>query len=354
MKDKTSDLLELLAPHETCDDQIDTLEAYVLKRFDVTKNARDAKAKRDLYWSIAREIQAQAEKLISEESWRLLIAANMDRAKLFGAAPWKWHDRALAQIGPRLPRNLACLDPDARMRHESRLAHVAKAALSHVLWDLAKQEFPGVRKTYHSDIDAAYPLRDFDGNAVFASLNDEAHLDDELVSNVAPFLDPEISQATRRNLYQANLYVGKMDESMLRSPQEGALIGQLGVFARRAIPEKTCIGIYGGMLLDDFDRIMLADQRYLAKCPGTSPRYVNGENILSLLNTTFQYDASGTIIGQGEQGINVHARYFRCKTGHGASISPIALFANRNIEKGSELRWSYGYGNDALAALGLG
>jgi hypothetical protein len=103
MEDTAGDLLELLAPHETCDDQIDTLEAYVLKRFDVTKKVRDAKAKRDLYWSIAREVQAQAAKLISEESWRLLIAANTDRAKVFGAAPWKWHDRALAQVGPRLP-----------------------------------------------------------------------------------------------------------------------------------------------------------------------------------------------------------------------------------------------------------
>jgi hypothetical protein len=240
------------------------------------------------------------------------------------------------------------------MCHETRLAHVAKAAVSHVLWDLAKQEFPGVRKSYHSDIDAAYPLRDFDGNAVFVSPDDEADLDDELVSNVAPFLDQEISQATRRSLYQANLYVGNIEDGMLRLPQESALIGQLGAFATRAIPEKTCIGIYGGMLLDDFDRIMLADQRYLAKCPGTSPRYVNGENILSLLNSTFQYDASGTIIGQGEQGINVHAQYIPCKTRDGASISPIALFANRNIEKGSELRWSYGYGNDALATLGLG
>jgi hypothetical protein len=353
MEDTASNLVELLAPCATCEDQIETLEAYVLKRFDVMKNVRDAKAKRDLYWSIAREILRQAAKLISKESWRLFIAANTDRAKLFGAAPWKWHDRALAQIGPRLPRNLASLDPDARMRHETRLAHVAKAVVNHVLWDLAKQEFQGVRKTYHSDIDAVYPLRDIDGNAVFVSLDDEAELDDELVSNVAPFLDQEIGQATRRNLYQANLYVGKIEEGMLRSPQESVLIGQLGAFARRAIPEKTCIGIYGGMLLDDFDRIMLADQRYLAKCPGASPRYVNGENILSLLNTTFQYGASGTIIGQGEQGINVHARYFPCKTGEGASISPIALFASRDIEKGSELRWSYGYGNDALATLGL-
>jgi hypothetical protein len=353
MKDKASDLVELLAPYETCEDQIETLEAYVLNRFEVTKNVRDVKAKRDLYWSIALEIQTQAAKLISKESWALLIAANADCAKLFDAAPWKWHDRALAQIGPRLPRNLASLNPDARMCHETRLAHVAKAAVNHVLRDLAKQEFPGVRKPYHPDIDAAYPLRDIDGNALFVSPDDEANCDDERVSNVAPFLDQGISQATRANLYQVNLYVEKIVEGKLLSQQERPLIGQLGAFARRAIPEKTCIGIYGGMLLDDFDRIMLADQRYLAKCPASSTCYVNGENILSLLNTTFRYDASGAIIGQGEQGINVHARYFPCKTGQGASISPIALFASRDIEKGSELRWSYGYDNDALAALGL-
>jgi hypothetical protein len=353
MEDTATDLIELIAPYATCEDQADTLATHILKRFDVTKNVRDTKTKRDLYWSIAREIQAHVAKLISEGSWRLLIAANADCTKLFGGAPWKWHDRALAQIGPRSPRSLASLDPEARMRHEIRLAHVANAAVTHVLWDLAKYDFAGLRKNYHSDIDGAFPLRDIDDRAVFVSMDDEADLDDVAAINVAPFLDQRISQAARRNLYQANLYAQKIEEGMLRSTQERALIGQLGVFARRAIPQKTCIGIYGGMLLDDSDRIMLADQRYLAKCPGASTRYVNGENILSLLNTTFQYDARGTIIGQGEQGVNVLARYFPCKTGDGTSISLMALFANSDIPKDSELRFSYGYGHEALATLGI-
>lgn len=353
MKDTASDLVELLASCMTCEARIDTLEAYVLNRFDVTKNVRDVRAKRDLYWSIAHEIQAQAGALISQDSWQRLIAANTDCAKLFGAAPWDWRDRTLAQMGPRLPRDLASLDPDARMRHEIRLVNIAKATISHVLWDRAKHDFQGLRKTYHSDIDAAYPLRDIDGKAVFVSPDDDADLDDELVGSVAQFIDRGLSQAARGNLYQANLYAKKIDEGMLRSPQERSLIGQLGGFARRAIPANACIGLYGGMLLDNADRIMLPDQRYLAKCSDAGTRYVNGENIVSLLNTTFLYDARGAITGQDEQGVNLHVRPFPCKTDEGTSISLIALFASRDIEKDSELRWSYGYTNDALADVGL-
>jgi hypothetical protein len=349
----TGDLGQRLASCGHGEDRIAVIEHHVLNRFAETAGLQDLKAKRDRYWSIAHELLSAAQSLISQHSLRRLIAMGDVGSRLIGTPPLQWSDRTPAQIGPPAPLSLEPASEEARLYREFWLLNVVKAAIAHVLWDRAKHTFPDLRKRWDPSIDAAYPYRDIDDRPVHLLSDLEAEGLGKAIDAVVPFIDAHVGTAARRSLYSANLYPARIDAARLQSPREHALIGQAGVFAARTIADHTCIGVYGGMLLDNADRIMLADQRYLARCPGAQTRYVNGENMLSLLNTTLRYDENGGVAGQGNTGINVSAYAIRCKAQDGTPQSFIALFTKGEVERDRELRWSYGYNERSLVELGL-
>jgi hypothetical protein len=352
MKNTELDLIGLLAPCADTAQQADILERLILDRFKAALAERDLLTKRDLYWSITRKLLSIANELINPQSW-LLLADDKNWKSLFWSSDWKWHDRMLAQTGPQLRRELASLDADQRLHHELQLHNLVMALVNHVLWDLAREDFPDPRRPYAVEIDGEYPFRNLDGSAHVLSLDTATALDPDAASFIASLIDPKLDPASRSRLAHTYLYPGRVKEHHLLTPLERPLIGQFGVFAKRHIPAGTCVGIYGGPLLDNADRIMVTDRRYLAKCGGVDGKgtFINGENIMSLMNTTFRYDTCGAIVSHDGQRTNIRAQSFRCKTAGGTPVSPLAFFVTTDINEDCELRWSYGYGNEAFSDL---
>jgi hypothetical protein len=356
--DIETNLLALLAPCADIDLQASTLEAFIMRRFNAARDERHRAKKTRLYWSIARDNMTAAGDLISASSWQLLSARD-EWTSLVWSTEWRWRDQLASRTGPPCRRRVALLAAERRLQHELRLYNLALAVVNHVLWDLAPEDFAHSRRRYASDIDAGYPLRDLNGAPVFVSLgagaeaNADAGLQEQAQRLLAALLDPSLDAASRLHLTHAYLYPARIEPRHLQSAHEQALVGQWGLFAKKRVPAGTCVGIYGGILLDNAERIMLRDRRYLAKVPGADGvnYFVDGENLMSLMNTSFSCDASGTITGHDPQRTNIRARTFRCRTADGRPIAPIAFFATVDIEQDRELRWNYGYGQEAFADL---
>ena len=318
-----SDLNEIVARHNNAEDQCRALTMHILRRFEAANNIDDAVGKKNAFWSIANAILQQSRRIISPQS-RLALAASGGKEDV------------------------------SRANHELRMFKLAMGTVNHVLRDLAPREFIDPRRQYSAELDGDYPLRWTDGAPAIVEFDANPGLDPALLEGIKPYIDPLRSNADRSLLYLANLYSRRMSQDDLLCPQEKALIGQWGVFAKRFIPEGVCIGIYGGTLLEPKDLITIADRRYLAKATATAQEYlVNGENVLSLMNTIFLFEPSGRIVAQDARQHNVRAQPFRCKTSSGIIVSLTAFFSSRGIEQDSELRWNYGYDEEALIRNGL-
>jgi hypothetical protein len=187
-----------------------------------------------------------------------------------------------------------------------------------------------------------YPFRDADHGEVRISevLGDAAGYAD-----VEPFTCPGVGRRVRAAACLRWLAPRRVTEADLRSPGERALIGQWGVFARQAIPAGTCLGIYGGLLLDEVDLFLLQDDRYLMSASDVLGQVaVNGENIMSLMNTLFEIDAHDDVTGHPAEGYNVTAASYRVALRHGWQARIRAFRASQDIPAGRELRWNYGLG----------
>jgi hypothetical protein len=88
---------------------------------------------------------------------------------------------------------------------------------------------------------------------------------------------------------------------------------------------------------------------------------MSGDNIMSRINTNFDYDATGRPVRQSEGGYNIEPAYFAVHWVHSKAEShaPIsglpnsgyiaAYFAKEDIPAGTELRVSYNYSEKAMA-----
>jgi len=345
-------LSEIVAQHNNAEDQCCALEVHVLKQFEAASSVSDEENKRKTFWSIAQTIFQQSRQLISPQSLPALAASGGNER--FWNRNWYWQEKLQSEIGPPRPQSMACLGSTSRANHELRMFNLVLGTVNHVLWDLAPHEFTAPRRPYTVKLDGEYPLQWADGTPAVVQFDANPDLDPALLERIKPYIDPARSNADRAALYHTNLDGRRMNESDLTCPQEKALIGQWGVFAKRRIPAETCLGIYGGTLLDEEHLITIADRRYLAKGEATEPQYVvNGENIMSLLNTILLFDADGQVIAQDTQQHNVRSQPFSCKTTSGDVVSLIAFFSSQEIEQDSELRWNYGYDERALVRNGL-
>lgn len=159
---------------------------------------------------------------------------------------------------------------------------------------------------------------------------------------VAPFVESGCSRRARAALYLRWMEPRRIIEADLWDPHEAALVGQRGVFARRPIPAGTCLGVYGGQLLDEVDYFLLQDDRYLmALRSGAGPAFVNGENLMALTNTVFEWDAMGQRGAHPADGYNLVRVLFASKWSHGWHMGMPAFFASQDIPAGTELRWNY-------------
>ena len=161
-------------------------------------------------------------------------------------------------------------------------------------------------------------------------------------ADVEPFLRVDLSQEERAALHQTRLRVQTMTADDLQEPGERELIGQRGVFARTHIPARTCLGVYGGLILEPVDIFLLGDYDHMISAsdePGSL--CVNGETMMSLVNTRFLFDAQGQAAGHPTTGYNVEEASFQVRMSDQREMVIHAYFAATDIAPGTELRVCY-------------
>ena len=252
--------------------------------------------------------------------------------------------------------------PALKARIDDTLAGDAQAA-AHALGYLTdmferfKRRRPIARLPYSPRLDARYPFRDEALNPIhIVSVTREpgragARNDPQRMA-VLPFVDPEADAATLAAAYHDRLVCRTILDADLRDPRERVLVGQLGVFARRALRSGECLGVYGGQLLTPAMYFTCADDAYiLSAVSGANFAWVDGENILAMANTRLAYDAEGLPVAQAGEGYNMKAVRFHVISACGRRFSIGALFVAEDVEAGTELRWNYGHSAESIAAI---
>jgi len=197
---------------------------------------------------------------------------------------------------------------------------------------------------------SAFPLRDPDhGELRLVDIPAESRPGDDgrtLSSQcVLPYLEPHVRGRVRAQRCRRWLQPARLERRHLRSTHEAPLLGQWGVFAARRVPAGTCVGVFGGLVLDEADGLALRNHRHAISASAVPGRVtVNGENILSLVNTLFETDEQGVWTGHPATGFNTDMAQFDVRLSHGWDVRIVACVATQDIPAGNELRWSYRLG----------
>jgi hypothetical protein len=248
------------------------------------------------------------------------------------------------------------LDMDAMMQR-FRLAHAGGAYFFSALEKVRQQYRHRVaRREYCDDLCGRYPWRDAEHEALhvrpICTHSEPSALGHRYPwALVEPYVCTSTGEAERAALYQSRLCVRELTAADLQSPDEQTLIGQRGVFAHAAIPAGSCVGVYGGQVLDRADLFILQDDRYLISASSTpGEKGINGENMMAIMNTHYLLEAQGKVTGHPPTGYNVEPAAFAAETVHGEPLIVHAFFATRGIAAGEELRWNYNSGRLSSAA----
>jgi hypothetical protein len=100
--------------------------------------------------------------------------------------------------------------------------------------------------------------------------------------------------------------------------------------------------VYGGLILEPVDIFMLGRYEHMISAsdePGSL--CINGETMMSLVNTRFLFDAQGRAAGHPATGYNVEEASFEVRMADQREMVIHAYFAATDIEAGTELRVCY-------------
>jgi hypothetical protein len=227
-------------------------------------------------------------------------------------------------------------------------------------------------RIYNRANNGRYPIRDTDGQPMrikrLQSLGTSPTSGKTFSKDVVlPYIQWEGYEKVAR-LYEEKLEIVPFTAAHQKFPEEVALIGQSAVVNKRRIGKGEIIGIYGGELVP----IHVASHRqdpYLndiapieqpSSSGATVPRPVrrnvvlSGDNILSRMNTIFEYE-EGTPVRQAAAGYNIESAFFNAYTQKGSQpqecIKLTAFFATEDIPANTELRWNYQYDEPAINLL---
>ena len=219
-----------------------------------------------------------------------------------------------------------------------------------------------------------YPLRDYQGRPIrIRTLERQVTLDSGAQytsAQVKPYIQFEGYEHVGAR-YEAQLQLRTFTAQDVKVPGEKALIGQSMVVANRRIAKGEIVGVYGGTVLPSgiFGE---GGQTYTMKVGSQKvaegnvlmevPIHLSGDNILSRINTHFEYDENGKPLRQAPSGYNVETVGFDVEAdmwlgmGPGAQIKrkPFilnTLFATEDIAAGTELRLDYQYTEGMIKKL---
>ena len=172
---------------------------------------------------------------------------------------------------------------------------------------------------------------------------------------VKPFLSPFLTETKRATLYDKLSVIELPKQAKdLKNPLEKGLCGQNEVVASKFIPKGTCIGVYGGRIFDGgkvfrnlppeilkllkgIDTYFMAVSNY-----GDHGPIIDGDNILSRINTTFDYNKYNKPFRQAPaSAYNLERVDFEAELVNGMGARIPTLFTTKDIEPNTALRYDY-------------
>lgn len=235
--------------------------------------------------------------------------------------------------------------------------------MSHMRTQRNYQHSHNYLRIYDRANNGRYPLRDLYGRPMrIKSLQTRSR---SLTSNetfssdlIKPYIQWEGYERVAR-LYEDKLEVTPFTAAHQKFAEESALIDQSTVITRKPIKKGEALGVYGGELIPHHVAAYrqdpyLLDIKPMPPPPAAPPLTLSGDNVLSRINTIFEYDA-GRPVRQAATGYNVEAARFDVDTQVGNHsldrVSLMALFASEDIPAATELRWNYQYNEATIRAL---
>ncbi|MFG6204589.1 SET domain-containing protein [Pseudomonas retamae] len=222
--------------------------------------------------------------------------------------------------------------------------------------------------TYNRANNGKYPLRDIAGRPIrIRKLETKVRLaEGELYTSeqIKPYIKFEGHEDVAM-LYEQKLQWRVFTETDVKVPGEKALIGQSMVVANRRIAKGEAIGVYGGVIMParfvrPYEQTfsMLAGVR-LQYGPGQmlpDPLAILGDNIISRINSNFEYNEAGRPIRQAPGGYNVETVPFDIEAQQWVGDKQVsrdfilnAVFASQDIPAGTELRLDYNYSEQQMS-----
>ncbi|MCC7005721.1 MAG: hypothetical protein IT497_03620 [Ottowia sp.] len=208
--------------------------------------------------------------------------------------------------------------------------------------------------SYHPGNNGKYPIRDERGNNIrmtqIASLSNEGkhHAD-----GVKPFITTQKTEAERAALYDDYLLCRPFSKENQQHPNEKTLLGQNTVIAKKEIHKRQCLGVYGGTVKPT--EALRDEDTYAMSITAKRDLAIDGDNILSRINTRLHYDQTGKACAHARTGYNVTFITFntvleREIKGQKNVMLPVVC-ATSDIKTGEELRIDYGYSTDLVKTM---
>ncbi|WP_413721659.1 hypothetical protein ACL2XG_17275 [Sodalis sp. RH24] len=303
-------------------------------------------------------VRALADKLMTPQDHAALAGMSIHVNRRHGLN-WSARLHALKLVDGR-----AGQPPDQASEEERAATHlIARVFMNGVLNQFMKSEIRSTiiarNRSYHTGLDALPPYRDVDGNAVtiihlnrfsLATTANNRYANDQVV----PFASGDVSGADRAALYAGLLQCRKLTRNDVPE-REKSLIGQWGVMAARPLAKGTCVGIYAGVLVPEgvCDKTVF-DHDYLISIAADDQEeeiILDGDGIISKINTLVEYDEHGRPCRQARSGYNVEMARFPAILANKRTVSVIAVFTLADIPAGVELRCNYKYRDHEIRRL---
>ena len=226
--------------------------------------------------------------------------------------------------------------------------------------------------SYNRANNGKYPLRDYQGRPIrIRKLQRRVELVESGTQYTSDQVKPYIKFEGYEEVgarYEEKLQRRTFTAQDMKVPQEKSLIGQSMVVANKRIAKGEIVGVYGGTVLpygffgsggQTYTMLVGTQSTLEGGRLVTEPVHLSGDNIISRINTHFEYDANDKPIRQAAGGYNVESVAFPVEADMWLGMGPAAttktksfmlsaVFATEDIPAGAELRMDYGYSDSII------